>query len=166
MSTGGRKEELQSWPLAPLLSEGPRQLNQHLRIVYQGDEYELMAATFHTMESLKISLLSPEGISLLDVTYDGNEVSTHYHMSRAERVPPEKLLADIQFVYWPIAQLREVLPVGWNLDEAIVEGIYTRKLSHNGEVNSVARYSSKDIWKAQIELEHKLLGYRLSIRNF
>lgn len=166
ISSGVVTEELENRPLAPLLNEGPRQLNQHLRIDYQGDEYQLIAATLHSAESLKISLLSPEGISLLDVAYDGSEISTHYHMSRAERVPPEKLLADIQFVYWPVVQLREILPVGWNLDEAIVDGIYTRKLSRNGAVNSVARYSSKDIWEAQIELEHKLLGYRLSLRNF
>ncbi|GAB2891658.1 hypothetical protein GCM10027180_22240 [Microbulbifer echini] len=152
--------------MASLLAESPRQLNQHLRINYQNTEYEVIAASLLSAESLKISLLSPEGISLLDVAYDGNEVSTRYYIDKAANLPPEKLLADIQFVYWPITQLREQLPIDWELEESMVGEVYTRRLSQNGEVSSEVRYSSKDIWEAQIELEHKQFGYRLSIRNF
>ncbi|WP_226643720.1 DUF3261 domain-containing protein [Microbulbifer variabilis] len=155
-----------SWPLAPLLVEQTRQLNQHLRIVYQNNVYEVIAATLLSAEHLKVSLLSPEGMSLLDVIYDGNEISTHYYMRKATSLPPEKLLADLQFVYWPVPQLQEQLPVGWKLEESIVDGTYTRQLFHNGQVTTEARFSTNDIWEAQIELEHKRLGYRLSIRNF
>ncbi|WP_444891664.1 DUF3261 domain-containing protein [Microbulbifer sp. DLAB2-AA] len=160
------KDKSEGWSLAPLLAEQPRQMNQHLRIVYQNNVYEVIAATLLSSENMRVSLLSPEGMSLLDIAYDGNEISTHHYMRRAASLPPEKLLADIQFVYWPVTQLQKQLPVGWKLQESVVEGNYIRQLFHNGEISTEARYSTNDIWEAQVELEHKRLGYRLSIRNF
>ncbi|WKD49941.1 DUF3261 domain-containing protein [Microbulbifer spongiae] len=159
------KEKYNALPLAPLLDEDKRQLSQHIKVDYLGERYDVIAASLFSSTELRVSFLSLEGINLLDVLYDGHNVHLKYYLKKPIQFPPEMLLADIQLVYWPVEILRKQLPSNWRLKELSVENTYQRQLIIDGRVCSEVHYSTDDIWIANVQLEHKFLDYKLSIRN-
>ncbi|WP_250460479.1 DUF3261 domain-containing protein [Microbulbifer litoralis] len=155
----------QQRPLAPLLDGESRQLNQHIAVRYRGERRDLIGASLLGPQQLRVSLLTPEGVSLLDIHYDGRAISTQQHLGHSRQIPPRALLADLQLVYWPLAVLRQSLPARWQLRETRSGGERVRRLLLDGGLYTEVRYSADDIWRADVTLEQKVLGYGLSIRN-
>ncbi|WP_193163640.1 DUF3261 domain-containing protein [Microbulbifer hainanensis] len=156
-------------PLAPLLEGDSRQLMQHIVVQYHGTQRDLIGASLLGAQQLRVSLLTPEGLSLLDIAYDGSSVSAQQHLGResgrARQIPPRALLADFQLVYWPLRVLEQSLPQGWQLTEHRADGRRVRQLFYDGTLYTVVHYSTDDIWSADVQLDQKVLGYGLSIKN-
>ena len=152
-------------PLAPLLAGEARQLTQHIAVQYRGEQRDLIGASLLGPEQLQVSLLTPQGVSLLDIHYDGREISAQQHLGRSKQIPPRALLADIQLVYWPLEKLQQSLPTPWELRESRSGKARLRQLFLDGTLYTEVRYSTDDIWRADVQLEQKVLGYGLSIRN-
>ncbi|SHF36220.1 Protein of unknown function [Microbulbifer donghaiensis] len=152
-------------PLAPLLDGEPRQLTQHIVVQYRGEQRDLIGASLLAPEQLQVSLLTPQGVSLLDIHYDGREVTAQQHLGRSRQIPPRALLADMQLVYWPLEMLQRSLPAPWQLRESRAENTRLRQLFLRGTLYTEVRYSTVDIWRADVQLEQKVLDYGLSIRN-
>ncbi|MFS1523226.1 DUF3261 domain-containing protein [Microbulbifer sp. 2304DJ12-6] len=159
------KGKYNTLPLVPLLVDHKRQLSQHIKIDYLGEHYDIIAASLLSPTEVRISILSLEGINLLDVSYDGHNVNVQYYLEKSIQIPPEVLLTNIQLVYWPIDKLRRQLPSNWTLNELSADNTYQRQLIIDGKVNSEVHYSTADIWSASVQLEHMVFGYKLSIRN-
>lgn len=158
------KAPAQMRPLAPLLPGDSRQLVQHIAVQYRGEQKDLMGASLLGPELVKISLLTPEGVGLLDIRYDGREVRAEQYLG-GKSIPPEALLADMQLVYWPLQSLRDALPAQWNLREKRDGDKHRRQLFFRGELFTEVTYSSDDIWRARVQLDQKVLGYSLNIKN-
>lgn len=152
-------------PLAPLLQGESRQLTQHIAVQYRGATRDLIGASLLGPEQMRVSLLTPEGVSLLDIHYDGREVSAQQHLDKSRQIPPRALLADMQLVYWPLRELQQSLPDRWELRESHTPGARRRQLFFDGTLYTEVRYSADDIWRAEVQLDQKVLGYGLSIKN-
>jgi len=153
-------------PLAPLLTDAPRQLTQHIAVHYRGEQRDLIGASLIAPQQLQVSLLTPEGLSLMDIRYDGCAVSAQQSLAgRRGQIPPRALLADLQLIYWPLSVLQQSLPPRWQLREQRGHGARQRQLYLDGQLYTAVTYSAEDIWQAQIQLEQKVFGYRLNITN-
>lgn len=152
-------------PLAPLPAGDSRQLVQHIAVTWRGEQSDLMGASLLGPELVKVSLLTPQGVSLLDIHYDGREVKAQQYLGGGRQIPPRALLADMQLVYWPLDLLQASLPAPWTLrEERTAEG-RRRELFYAGELYTEVSYSGPDLWRAQVQLQQKSLGYGLRIKN-
>lgn len=152
-------------PLAPLPAGEERELLQHLQVEFRGERRDLMAALQLLPRKLQLSLVSPQGISLMDIQYDGRQLTAERYLPGIRALPAEALLADLQLVYWPLELLRGALPPGWSLEERREGGELQRRLYHRGRLHTRVDYSGDDPWTAQVQLVQESLDYSLAIRN-
>lgn len=84
---------------------------------------------------------------------------------RAMRLPgqvnAEKILRDVQLVYWPTGVINAALPKGWQLFEA---GNH-RELRFQQKVIVLVDYADAVRWKGAAVLENHQDGYRLLIES-
>jgi hypothetical protein len=106
--------------------------------------------------------LSNDGLSLFNLTYDGNTVVSDKSPLLPETVNPEFIITDLQLVYWPIAELQKKLPVGWRLEE----GGKKRFLYISDKKQVEVNYLSPDPdWPKAVELVNFQYNYRLNIKT-
>lgn len=81
-------------------------------------------------------VMHAQGQVALRLDWDGHSLN----QTRAEWLPPvldgERVLDDLQLVYWPAAAIRERLPAGWHL----VDTPGSRRLLQDGEIVATVVY--------------------------
>ena len=94
---------------------------------------------------------------MLRLAWDGKELQ----QDRAEQLPEslsaQRVLADLQLVYWPAAAISQALPAGWQLHDE--QGV--RTLVHRGDVVATVDRTGD----SEARLENLREGYRLHIRS-
>ena len=104
--------------------------------------------------------LNAMGIRLFTVRYDGQTVQAEQGLPIPEQLTPERLLADLQFVFWPVDALRAPLAEdGWEINDA--PG--TRRLRRDGRLVAEAHYASDDPWSGRSWLVNFEYGYSMQI---
>lgn len=105
---------------------------------------------------VRLALLAM-GQSALRLSWDGAAL----HETRAAWLPAalqsERVLSDLQLVYWPVADIQRALPGGWVMRESTG----SRKLLHDDEVVVDIRFPASD----RIELTQRRDGYQLIIAS-
>lgn len=146
-------------PLAPPL--GPsRRIVQQLTAHWPGQERTLLCVLELSGNKIAIAGLTPEGMSVFDLSYDGKLIESARSPLVPDLVQPERIVADVQLAYWPLDLLRKNLPTGL----AIEAGTNFRRLTENGQTRIEVRYLSAETdWPRQVELTHLQYHYRLSI---
>ncbi|MFC7422177.1 DUF3261 domain-containing protein [Iodobacter arcticus] len=99
------------------------------------------------------------GQRILTVSWDGQSLTSSRHALLPKEVDEQRVLRDVQLVYWPLAAVQAALPAGWTLSE---EG-NVRKLTLGQENAITIRYHATPRWAGQAELENTLEHYRLVI---
>lgn len=107
-------------------------------------------------EGVRLALLSL-GQTAAKLTWDGTELRETRAAWWPAAVSGERILSDLQLVWWPVAEVRAALPPGWTLHETPNE----RSLTEGKELVSVVRYLSP----TRVELENLRSGYRLRIES-
>jgi hypothetical protein len=105
--------------------------------------------------------LSALGLRVFTIRYDGTTTSVDNSLPVPSQLTPERLLADLQLVYWPLQALAPVLSsAGWQLTEPAPG---TRRLRRDDRIVAEVHYSGDDPWSGRswlVNLEH---GYTLNI---
>ena len=96
-------------------------------------------------------------VMLLD--WDGHDLQVWRHPKLPEQVDAERVLRDVQFVYWPAGAVSSVLRPGWTLDDAG----NVRLLSHDGRPVLRVTFRSTPRRTSHAELENYAEGYRIAI---
>jgi len=144
-------------PLGPA-----RRIVQQINAVWAGRQESLLAVLELDAKHIAMAGLSSEGLSLFNLTYDGNTVVSDKSPLLPESVNPEFIISDLQLVYWPIAELQKKLPVNWRLEVAGNKRILTVGNKKQVEVN----YLSPDpVWPKAVELVNFQYNYRLNIKT-
>lgn len=99
------------------------------------------------------------GQRVLKLSWDGQELQAERHPRLPENIYVERVLRDVQFVYWPGAAINASLPPGWLL----LDDGSRRTLLHAGQAVMTASYSGEPRWTAHVVLENRVEGYRLTI---
>lgn len=144
-------------PLGPA-----RRIVQQINAVWADRQESLVAVLELDARHIAMAGLSNDGLSLFNLTYDGNTVVSDKSPLLPESVAPEFIITDLQLVYWPIASLQKKLPAGWRLEVADKK----RVLTINGKKQVEVNYLSPDpVWPKAVELVNFQYNYRLNIKT-
>jgi hypothetical protein len=147
-------------PLASPASLGSdRVVNQVVRAVFGSRE-----ATFNCVVTVKdgamtVVGLSAVGMRLFTIRYDGDAVQSETSPGIPEHFEPERLLADLQLAFWPLAKLQKAYQ-GWQLSEPAPG---TRRLRRGEKLIAEVHYGNEDAWSGRSWLVNFEYGYSLQI---
>ena len=125
-----------------------------------------MPRTLDVLLEINAAQLQLAGIAMgqrvLSLRWDGTTLDVQRHPLLPSQVDPARVLRDIQYAFWPTANLQNVLPAGWELrDEP-----RRRELSRDDiPVIQIDYDSDAPRWQGTVRVNNKLEGYRLEIRS-
>jgi len=147
--------------VAPVTLGGERAISQVVRGAFGSHEL-----TFNCVVTVKESVMTVVGtnslgLRLFTIRYDGKAVQSETTPAMKGPFLPERLLADLQLVFWPVASLADPLrQAGWQLSEP-APGL--RRLRHGEQLVAEAHYSSEDPWSGRSWFVNFEYGYSLQI---
>ena len=148
-------------PLAPPVAAGERAVSQVVRGAVGAREMMFNCVVSVRDGVMSVVGLNPLGVRLFTIRYDGAQVSVDKSFAVPDALTPDRLLADLQLVYWPLKPLQETLrPAGYELTEPTAG---TRSLRRGDRLVAEAHYATTDAWSGRawlVNLEH---GYSLQI---
>ena len=107
--------------------------------------------------------LSAMGVRIFTIKYDGQSTSVDNSLPVPPQLTPERLLGDLQLVFWPLSALATPLKAsGWEVTEPAPG---TRRLRRDARLVAEVHYASTDPWVSRswlVNLEH---GYTLNIES-
>jgi Protein of unknown function (DUF3261) len=147
--------------LAPATLGSERAANQIVRGALGERELTMNCVVTVKGGAMSIVGLSAMGVRLFTLTYDGQSTSVDSVMAMPPQLTPERLLADLQLVFWPLETLKQPLATaGWTVSEASPG---TRRLRHDDQLVAEVHYASSDPWSGRSWLVNLQYGYTLNI---
>ena len=111
-------------------------------------------------ESLRLAAFAL-GQRVLTLTWDGNTLTSERHPLLPPEVDAAYVLRDVQWMYAPVASLRQVLPGGWQLEDSG----NARILMHGATPILLIHYDTESRWTGRTRMENRLEGYSLTIES-
>lgn len=146
---------------APRLNEKLDQ-QQLLTGTVDGKQQSLWVLLNANGQTLQLAGLSPLGIRLFKVLYDGSGIHTEQAIKIAHLPPANQVLADIMLSYWPINRWQPLLPAGWKL----VDQDTTRTLfDESGQVVTQIDYVSENGERQPVAITQHAFHYHIAIQN-
>lgn len=151
--------ELTPPTLAPPL--GPaRHILQLVTATWPGGSDSLLCALELNAERIAMAGTSKDGLSLFNLSYDGENLALDKNPLLPDAIDPRAIVADMQLIYYPVAQLQDRLPPGWYLQS----GANRRELFQGAEKIAEIVYRSDEAdWPRHAELSNLRYRYRLTI---
>ena len=149
--------------LAPTTLNGERAVTQIVRGAFGGREMTMNCVVTVKGGTMTVVGLSAMGVRIFTIKYDGQATSVDNTLPVPAQLTPERLVADLQLVFWPLATLDKPLSdAGWQVSET---GPGTRRLRRDDRLIAEVHYASNDAWNGRswlVNLEH---GYTLNIES-
>ena len=89
---------------------------QQITVQVRGQTHRLDALLEADSGSVRLALISM-GQVVARLEWDGVNLIESRAKWLPDFVQTERILSDLQFVYWPVAAIRSELPAAWGLDE-------------------------------------------------
>ncbi|MGS2723231.1 DUF3261 domain-containing protein [Porticoccus sp. GXU_MW_L64] len=149
--------------LAPADFVGSVQLQQRVTGEYAGKQHKMLCVLEVNSDTLSLAALSPQGIKLFGLQYDGQTLQQSRSRWIPEQLQPIQVLNDIQLALWPAEAIIARLPNGWQLVDKNSE----RNLFEGGQLRAAVIYTqgkptAKD---GEYQLVNHLYGYRLQVKT-
>ena len=147
-------------PMAPPV--GPaRRVVQQITAQWPDRKETMLCVLELDKQRIAIAGLTNDGLSLFNLTYDGNTIISDKNPLLPDSVAPEFIIADLQLVYWPVAVLQKSLHgSSWRLE---VDSSH-RRLYYQGNKTVEVNYLLPDaLWPKSVELINYRYNYRLHI---
>ena len=149
--------------LAPTTLGTERAISQIVRGAFGDREMTMNCVVSIKGGTMTIVGMSAMGVRLFTIKYDGQMTSIDNTLPVPPQLTPERLVADLQLVFWPVATLAKPLSeAGWDVSEV---GGGTRRLRRDDHLIAEVHYANDDAWSGRswlVNLEH---GYTLSIES-
>ena len=116
-----------------------------------------------TPERIALVALNAVGLRLFSVTVANGQTTVERAPGVPDNVQPERILADIQLAYWPLAALQTAYAgTDWNVTEPFTG---TRRLLHDGRLAEEVHYAQNtdDHWQGRLWLSNFEFGYSLAV---
>jgi hypothetical protein len=147
--------------VSPSSLNGERAANQVVRGAFGAREMTISCVVTVRDGIFTVVGLTAMGVRAFTIRYDGNEVKVDNDLPVPPQLTAERLLADIQLVYWPLEILRSGLQrAGWQLVEPYAGA---RRLRRGDKIVAEIHYSGGDPWRGRSWLVNLEYGYTLSI---
>jgi hypothetical protein len=150
--------------LIPMASplDPARRIVQQITAVWPDRQETLLCVLELDKQHIAIAGLSNDGISLFNLNYDGKTLSLDKSPLLPDSFTPERIIKDLQLVYWPQAELQKILPRQWRLEA----DNHHRRLYYNNERRVDVDYLQPDaIWVKSATLNNHRLHYQLHIKT-
>jgi hypothetical protein len=148
-------------PLVAPSAAGERAVTQVVRGAVGEREMTINCVVTVKGNAMSVIGLNAMGIRLFTIRYDGEQVQVEKAFPVPGQITPERLLADLQLVFWPLASLEQPLrTVGFEVSEPVPG---TRRLRRGGRLVAEVHSATNDPWSGKswlVNLEH---GYSLQI---
>ncbi len=110
-----------------------------------------------------LRFLTPAGLPLLHVRQQGTAIEALSGRALPGALTAERILADLQLVYWPVQALEGAWDVAW----AVQVHPRQRLLTFHDDVLVEVRYAEAEQapWRGLVTLEHRQLDYRLEVET-
>ncbi|HIV54546.1 MAG TPA: DUF3261 domain-containing protein [Candidatus Anaerobiospirillum stercoravium] len=146
-------------PLPKLSLNQPISREQLLTIKYQGREDQVLVLLEGQDQELKLSVLNPLGIRVVDASYDAGQLSVTTHIQIEQLPPAAQVLFDIFLGILPHDNIAAVLPEGFTLqDEARTRTIYDERGQVVEQVTFDPNHNATGI-------HHQVFGYIIEIND-
>lgn len=148
--------------VAPMLRLSPASLGrelsvmQRMEVVVRGQvrAFETALEVDHT--ELRLAVLQL-GQTIARLSWDGQALTQVLAPGWPEMVSAERVLSDLQYVWWPLAAVQNALPPGW----ALVQQAQARELRHGDALV----LGMRAIRPGMIELTHPGSGYLVRLNT-
>lgn len=148
-------------PLVSPAAAGDRAVSQVVRGAVGAREITISCVVSVKGNEMSVVGLNAMGVRLFTLRYDGQSVTAEKSPGVPDQLQPERLIADLQFVFWPLESLQRPLKdAGYAVSETAPG---TRRLRRGDRLIAEAHYSGADPWSGRtwlVNLEH---GYSLQI---
>jgi len=149
--------------LAPATLKGDREATQIVHGAFGARELTMHCVLTVHGDILTVVGLTALGVRAFTLHYDGKEIQVDHDLPVPPQLTPERLLADIQLVYWPLSALQPVLQkAGWQLTEPFSG---TRRLRRGATLIAEIHYAAADPWNARSWLVNLQHSYTLGIES-
>lgn len=149
---------------APTLAR-PLYRQQLLSASSKEGQHQLLTVLEADGHRLTLVGLTPSGIRLFKVSYDGEKISGERLSSLlggAALPPVSQVLADVMLSYWPLAAWQPRLPAGWRLED---EGMVRRLLDPDGKLVSEIFYREQAGEREPVRLVQHAFDYQLQMER-
>ena len=146
-------------PLAAPLGP-PRQIMQQIQAQWSGRSATFLCALELDSRHIAMAGLSPDGMSLFNLDYDGQQLRLDKSPLLPDNLQPQLFISDLQLIYWPLSELEPKLPAGWHFETRS----NNRSLYHGDEKQTEVQYLSAEMpWPKTVVLINYIRNYRLHI---
>lgn len=132
---------------------------QQLEAEFNGQIWQMQGALEVTPHSVRMVGLTPFGQRLITLVWDGQQLQQERAAYLPQTVQGERILSDVQLMYWPAPALRAVLPPGWRVEQ---EGGVRRVFDAERSLIKIS-CATPDPWQGRCVFEHLVYGYRLTL---
>lgn len=154
-------------PLAAPAAAGEHAVSQVVRGAFGARETTLSCVVTVKDGVMSVVGLNAMGVRLFTIRYDGRVVEVEKGFGFPEALTPERLLADLQLVFWPLEPLQQALrPAGFELSESTPG---TRRLRRGDRLIAEAHHANGgdhgagDPWSGRAWLVNFEFDYSLQI---
>lgn len=112
----GNEPNAKSVRLPPAALGGSLALNQRLSVSAKGERYQADALLEVNPSKVSLAIVSM-GQTAARMQWDGKQLTSWSAPSLPSFLTAERVLADMQLVFWPATAIRNALPLGWTLIE-------------------------------------------------
>lgn len=146
----------------PLLRLSPASLGRELAVVQRMEvEAQGQVRAFETVlevdpDELRLAVLQM-GQTIARLSWDGQTLTQSLAPGWPSVVSAENVLSDLQYVWWPQAQVQGALPTGWTL----LSRADGRELRHGDAVV----FDMRAVRSGVIELRHRERGYVVRLQT-
>jgi hypothetical protein len=140
---------------------GPaRQVIQEIQSEWDGRRETFLCALELDSRHIAMAGLSPDGMSLFNLDYDGQQLRLDKSPLLPDNLQPQLFISDLQLIYWPLSELEPKLPAGWHFETRSTN----RSLYHGDEKQTEVQYLSAEMpWPKTVVLINYIHNYRLHI---
>lgn len=147
------------------LQDRPLYRQQLLSARTRGGEHQLLTVLEADGRQLTLVGLTPSGIRLFRLSYDGEAIRSEQLSSLlgGTALPPvAQVLADVMLGYWPLSAWQPRLPRGWRLED---EGMVRRLRDPAGTLVSEIHYREIGGEREPVRLVQHAFDYELQMEK-
>lgn len=150
--------------LPKLMLPEPISAQQLLTITYQGKQDKALVMLEGQATSLKLSVLNPLGIRLVDASYEQGQLQVTKHLPLDQLPPAQQVLFDIFLGLLPEEAITAVLPSGFSLKD---NGALRTISDSQGQVVEQVHFTPTkgNQSRSAFKIEHYVFGYVIEIEN-
>lgn len=160
-------DSVESTDTLPLLApiSPTRRIVQEINAQWSGRKETFLCILELDQRHIAVAGVTPQGMSLFNLRYDGNKVSMTRSPLLPDKLPPEMIVKDLQLAYWPLPMLQQRLPKAWKIALPKAKP-KQRQLYFNDELVAEVSYLQPDPnWPKSVELTNYRYRYKLHINT-